>query len=77
MQVKEIQKFVTGAHLDLVVRALDADGDGSIQVDEFVTWVHAGLGRTKAQRESFAARSSANAGLEKLLQSIEVGLASA
>ena len=56
--------------VDVLVRALDDDGDGYITLEEFVTWVVAGLALGSQQTQLFAAKGSTEAVLVHFLQSL-------
>ena len=56
--------------VDVLVRALDDDGDGHITLEEFVTWVVSGLALGSQQTQLFAAKGSTEAVLVHFLQSL-------
>ncbi len=59
------------ADADIVLRALDADKNGSIQLEEFVSWLVSGLGRPREERRAWAAQGQIYARLEDFLMSVE------
>ena len=41
---------------ETIVQSLDSDGNGSVEMDEFVPWLMKGMSKTKEQRQQFAAQ---------------------
>jgi Ca2+-binding EF-hand superfamily protein len=41
---------------ETIVQSLDSDGNGSVELDEFVPWLMKGMSKTKEQRQQFAAQ---------------------
>jgi Ca2+-binding EF-hand superfamily protein len=54
-----------------VIQAMDSDGNGRIEEDEFVNWMNDGLSIPMSRRESFAARSDFNRRTTSFLGSVE------
>ena len=68
---------VSGLKLDAktsitIVEALDADGNGTIECEEWVDWLLRGMGKTKAQRDAFARGQPKFAKLREFLDAVQV-----
>ena len=68
---EDVRKFTKANDVSVVIAALDMDGDGAIQKDEFVSWILAGMDRPKARRQTFASKNQLNARLEMFLSAVE------
>ena len=66
-----VKQFNTANDVDIVVAALDMDGDGAVQKDEFVSWIASGLQRSANDRQKFAKKNKLNARLEMFLSAVE------
>lgn len=68
---KFVKSFTEAKGTAIIIAALDQDGDGAVQLDEFVSWIKTGLQRSKSDRKKFAAKSQLNNNLELFLQAVE------
>ena len=57
-----------------MIRALDVDGDGTIDMDEFVVWVCTGVSRTALERKTFGKRGPVNQMLLRFVSCIDFSL---
>ena len=55
-----------------VMRMLDTDNNGTLELDEFVDWVLAGLRRTREERNRTAAISAINARMDNFLTAVSI-----
>ena len=68
---EDVRKFNDANDVSVVIAALDMDGDGAVQKDEFVSWILSGLQRSKSDRQRFAQKNQLNARLEMFLAAVE------
>ena len=68
---EEVRKFNDANDVNVVIAALDMDGDGAVQQDEFISWILSGFERSKADRRRFAQKNQLNARLEMFLGAVE------
>ena len=54
---------------ETIVQSLDADDNGTVEMDEFVPWIMHGMSKTKEQRDTFAQQGGATFGM--LIQLME------
>ena len=73
----QVREFNDETTLGVLVAALDMDGDGAVQKDEFVSWIMSGMNRSKNDRERFAKKNQLNERLEMFLQAVEEVVAKA
>ena len=55
-----------------VMEILDADGNGTLEADEFVKWVTTGLQRSQEERNELAAMSQINRRMDNFLTSVSI-----
>jgi Ca2+-binding EF-hand superfamily protein len=68
---EDVRKFNDANDIKVVISALDMDGDGAIQKDEFVSWIISGINRSKESRIKFAEKNQLNSRLEMFLSAVE------
>jgi Ca2+-binding EF-hand superfamily protein len=66
-----VKSFKDANDASVIIAALDMDGDGMVEKDEFVSWISSGLKRSKNDRAKFASKNRLNQQLETFLQAIE------
>ena len=55
-----------------VMEILDADGNGTLEAEEFVKWVTTGLQRSQEERNEVAAMSQINRRMDNFLTSVSI-----
>jgi hypothetical protein len=55
-----------------VMKILDADGNGTLEAEEFVKWVTTGLSRPQADRNEVASMSQINRRMDNFLTSVSI-----
>lgn len=55
-----------------VMEILDADGNGTLEAEEFVKWVTTGLQRSQQERNEVAAMSQINRRMDNFLTSVAI-----
>lgn len=66
-----VKSFKDANDAAVIIAALDMDGDGMVEKDEFVSWISSGMKRSKESRAKFASKNRLNKQLETFLQAIE------
>ena len=60
----------TNKQITSVMDAFDADGNGSVEESELVDWILSGLGRSEAERKTFAKRTPISYKLDQFLTAV-------
>ena len=55
-----------------VMKILDADGNGTLEAEEFVKWVTTGLSRPQSERNEVASMSQINRRMDNFLTSVSI-----
>ena len=62
----------TEADAECVLKILDADGNGTLEAEEFVKWVQTGLKRPQEDRNEVASMSQINRRMDNFLTSVSI-----
>jgi hypothetical protein len=62
----------TQSDAECVMKILDADGNGTLEAEEFVKWVVTGLTRAQSERNEVASMSQINRRMDNFLTSVSI-----